>query len=117
MKDYEKAILQKIRIYAAQAIQFKEDMDFETFSSDIKTTSACVFNLFQIGELVGKLDDEFIDDNSQIPWRKIKGLRNRIAHGYEDIKLNIVWDVIIESLPELIKQIDIMDVNSLGADN
>ena len=79
--------------------------DYEYFSKDAKTMAACVLNLSQIGELAGRLDDNFIEANNQIPWRKMKGLRNRIVHDYEGIKLNIVWDVLVDFLPELIEKI------------
>lgn len=102
----EKAILEKLKDYASQAIQFKGDMTFEEFSNDLKTISACVFSLSQIGELVSRLDVEFVEANNQIPWRKIKGMRNRIVHDYEGIQLNIVWDVLVDFLPELIKSIN-----------
>ncbi|MEN3002945.1 HepT-like ribonuclease domain-containing protein [Dehalobacterium formicoaceticum] len=102
----EKAILEKLKDYASQAIQFKDDMTFEEFSNDLKTISACVFSLSQIGELVSRLDVEFVEANNQIPWRKIKGMRNRIVHDYEGIQLNIVWDVLVDFLPELIKSIN-----------
>ena len=106
MKEREKSIVQKMRAYAEQAMQFKADMNFETFSKDAKTMSACVFNLSQIGELAGRLEDEFIEENSHIPWRKMIGMRNRIVHDYEGIRINIVWDVIVDSLPEFIHNID-----------
>lgn len=44
---------------------------------------ACVFNLSQIGELVNKLDKEFIESYPEIPWFKMRGLRNRIVHDCE----------------------------------
>jgi uncharacterized protein with HEPN domain len=50
MKEHEKVILEKIKVYAIQAIQFKGDMDFVEFSSDAKTIAACVLNLSQVGE-------------------------------------------------------------------
>ena len=106
MKEHEKVILEKIKTYAAQAIQFKADLGFEEFSKDTKTIAACVLNLSQIGELAGRLDDEFIEANEQIPWRKMKGMRNRVVHDYEGIQLNIVWDVLVDFLPELIEKID-----------
>ena len=108
MKDREKVILEKIKVYAEQAIRFKGEMDFSAFSEDEKTIAACVFNLSQIGELAGRLDDEFLKENDLIPWRKIRGMRNRIAHDYEGIQLNIVWDVLVDFLPELIENIDKM---------
>ena len=109
MKDREKIILDKIKIYAIQTIEFICDIDFQTFSNDIKTIAACVHNLSQIGELVGRLDEDFIESNPKIPWRKIRGMRNRIVHDYEGIQLNIVWDVLVEFLPELITNIDTID--------
>jgi len=106
MKEHEKVILEKVRTYAVQAIQFKGDIDFTAFSADAKTIAACVLNLSQIGELVGRLDDGFIETNAQVPWRKIRGMRNRIVHDYEGIQLNLVWDVLENFLPELIESID-----------
>lgn len=106
MKEHERIILEKIKLYAEQAMQFKENMTFEEFSNDPKTISACVFNLSQIGELVTRLDFEFLEVNSQIPWHKIRGMRNRIIYDYEGIKFNIVWDVLVDFLPELIKNIN-----------
>jgi uncharacterized protein with HEPN domain len=106
MKKHEKIILDKISAYAKQAMEFKGNTDFLTFSNDKKTIAACVHNLSQIGELVGRLDDDFIESNQEIPWRKIRGMRNRIVHDYEGIKLNIVWDVLQDFLPELIKAVD-----------
>ncbi len=106
MKEHERNVLEKIKIYAEQAMQFKEGMTFEEFSDDSKTISACVFNLSQIGELVTRLDSEFLEENKQIPWHKMRGMRNRIIHDYEGIQLNIVWDVLVEFLPELIKNIN-----------
>lgn len=106
MKEHEKIILSKIKVYAEQAMLFKESMTFEEFSSDPKTISACVFNLSQIGELVTRLDYEFLETSCHIPWRKMRGMRNRIIHDYEGIRLNIVWDVLVDFLPELIKNIN-----------
>ena len=106
MKKHEIIILEKIKKYAVQAIQFINYMDFEIFSNDDKTIAACVFNLSQIGELVMRFDDEFINSHTQIPWRKIKGLRNRIVHDYEGVQYNIIWDILINFLPELIENIN-----------
>ena len=41
-----------------------------------------------MGELTNKLDNEYLNKHSDIPWFKIKGLRNRIVHDYEGINLN-----------------------------
>lgn len=35
----------------------------------------------------------------------MRGMRNRIAHGYCDINLDVVWDTVQTALPELLKQL------------
>ena len=42
----------------------------------------------------------------QIPWRSIKGMRNRIVHDYENVDLAVLWGTITKSLPTLIENID-----------
>ncbi|MCL2055192.1 MAG: DUF86 domain-containing protein [Oscillospiraceae bacterium] len=110
MREYELTVLKKINSYANQTIEFKGDIEFSEFCTDFKTISACVFNLSQIGELSGKLGDDFKSAACHIPWQKIKGLRNRIVHDYEGIQYNMIWDVLVNFLPKLIEDIgEILD--------
>jgi uncharacterized protein with HEPN domain len=44
---------------------------------------------------------DFANAHSQIPWRNMRGMRNRIAHGYFDIDLEVVWDTVQTALPPL----------------
>ena len=108
MTGRDKIILDKIKSYAIQAVQFLGGMDFAEFTNDDKTMVACIFNLGQIGELATKLGSEFIENTPHVPWRKIRGMRNRIVHDYEGIQLNIIWDVLVNFLPRLIEDIDAM---------
>jgi len=108
MKESNKIIVEKIRYYALQTLDFNNGLTFEEFSADAKTISACFFNLSQIGELVGKLETDLTESNSHIPWRKIKGMCNKIVHDYEGIQLNIVWDVLTEFIPQLVENINVI---------
>ncbi|HBJ70744.1 MAG TPA: hypothetical protein DDZ09_21355, partial [Alcaligenes faecalis] len=40
------------------------------------------------------LDLEFAQAHGQVPWRNMRGMRNRIAHGYFDVNLDVVWDTV-----------------------
>ena len=48
---------------------------------------------------------QFTVIHGQVPWRNLRGMRNRIAHGYLDINLDVVWDTVQTALPELLKQL------------
>jgi len=67
---------------------------------------ACLINLVNIGEMVNRLSDEFIEEHSAIEWHKIKALRNIIAHDYFGIDYDEIWSVINLHLPLLKQFID-----------
>jgi uncharacterized protein with HEPN domain len=65
-------------------------------------------SLIIIGEASTKVMDgyaEFADAHPEVPWRGMRGMRNRIAHGYFDINLDVVWDTVQTALPDLLKQL------------
>lgn len=60
--------------------------------------------LYDIGEQVYGLSQEFKDMHPEIPWSNIAGLRHRLVHDYEATNWEIVSDVLFEHLPEAICQ-------------
>ena len=50
----------------------------------------------------------FLDQHPQIPWRNMKGMRNRIAHGYFDINLEVVWQTVQTALPPLLQDLPVI---------
>lgn len=90
---------------AEQACTYVEGLDKETFLADKRTQQAVILNLLIIGEAATKLlkdHEAFIASYPQVPWRSMKGMRNRIAHGYFDINLDVVWETVDTALPELL---------------
>ncbi len=45
------------------------------------------------------------NNHSEIPWRAIKGMRNRIVHEYGDVEISIVYETVVSDLPVLLKQL------------
>jgi uncharacterized protein with HEPN domain len=79
------------------------------FKQDKRTQQAVVMSLIVLGEAATKVMDqhpEFADQHPEIPWRSMRGMRNRIAHGYFDIDLTVVWDTLQTALPALKAQLD-----------
>lgn len=68
-----------------------------------------IYSLLIVGEAATKIMErfpEFAAENSHIPWRSMRGMRNRFAHGYFDINLDVVWDTVQVAVPELLSQIE-----------
>lgn len=61
--------------------------------------------ILQIGELSTKLSDNIKKEIPDIPWHQIKGLRNYLAHDYGSIRLEDMWDTILNDIPPLEKAI------------
>ena len=98
-------IVNKIIAYGEKIIDYCKEETYDSFSGNSMLMEACVFNLSQIGELSGKLDDTFVNEHTDMPWRELRGLRNRIVHDYEGVNLMLVWDIIREDLPDLIQRL------------
>lgn len=91
-----------------QACAYVEGLSKEEFLNDKRTQQAVILNLILIGEEATKLlkdDEAFANQHPQVPWRSMKGMRNRIAHGYFEINLETVWDTIQTALPQLSAQL------------
>jgi len=73
----------------------------ERFIQSTTYQNAVCMCILQIGELIGKLSDGFREHHTDIPWHKIRGMRNFVAHEYGKLDLEIVWYTATVSVPEL----------------
>jgi uncharacterized protein with HEPN domain len=94
---------------ANDARRFIDGMSKEDFLADKRTQQAVVMSLVIIGEAAARIMDkhsQFVADHSEIPWRGMRGMRNRVTHGYFDIDINVVWDTTKTALPDLVLQLE-----------
>lgn len=64
-----------------------------------------------IGEAATKVMDghaEFTQAHAEVPWRSMRNMRNRMAHGYFDINLDVVWETAQEWVPQLLRQLIVL---------
>lgn len=85
--------------------KFVGSMNYEEFIRDDKTSTAVVKKIEIIGEAIKNIPKDIRASYSNIPWRDIIGMRNKIAHDYFGIDYEIVWKVIKEKLPALKVQV------------
>ena len=98
MKDEKK--LQDI-LAAIEAIETYSVSGYDEFLSDPKTQDAILYNLIIIGEAANQITDEFQEKYSTLPWSSMIGTRNIIVHGYDQVKLQIVWEILQRDLETL----------------
>jgi uncharacterized protein with HEPN domain len=80
---------------------FVEGFDFEEFSKDPKTIYAVVRALEIIGEATKKLPNFLKVEHPEVPWRDMTGFRDKVAHGYFVVDLEVVWDTAVNDAPSL----------------
>lgn len=76
---------------------FVDGLEKDDFLEDKRTQQAVIMSLIIMGEASTKVMDDYVEfsqKHSDIPWRNMRGMRNRIAHGYFDINLDVVWDTV-----------------------
>jgi uncharacterized protein with HEPN domain len=71
------------------------------FFVDEMVQSAVIRQLEIVGEAVRNLSGELKARETKIPWRDIAGTRDKLIHGYFSVKLDVVWNVVVQELPSL----------------
>lgn len=80
----------------------------EDFEEDTEFQFASGMCIIQLGELVARLDEDFIKKYPDIPWRQIKGMRNIYAHDYDIVDNDLIWETITVEIPELKKNLQLI---------
>lgn len=81
----------------------------DDFNDNYQIFDATMMNFVVIGEMVNKLSDEFKNTHPEIEWIKIKGFRNVVAHDYFGIDAEEVWQIIINKIPSLKADIQLLN--------
>jgi len=123
--DNVKRNISVIRSILNYCVQIKEMTErfgdsIDEFTNDYAYRHACTMCILQIGELSTQLSDDFKCVYDEIPWKRIKAMRNIFAHTYEKINIEQTWNTIKENIPELagfcqiiVKQYDLLDSPAL----
>ena len=85
--------------------EFIGTMNYEEFAKDKKTLSAVIWKFEIIGEATKNISNEIFLKYNNIPWAEMARMRDRLIHGYESIKPEIIWKTIKDDLPNLIDKL------------
>ncbi len=81
-------------------------MDWQQFSTDLKTQYAVDRSFEIIGEATRQLPDDFMQKQDHIEWNKMIAFRNLLIHEYFRVEREIEWNIIQHTLPELKEKIE-----------
>lgn len=83
----------------------KEKTQKELAENEILVDSV-LFRLIQISENSDKLTEDFKRFHSIIPWRAMKGMRNKIVHEYGNVDMSVVYDTVKNDIPALLEELE-----------
>ncbi|MCL2015597.1 MAG: DUF86 domain-containing protein [Defluviitaleaceae bacterium] len=83
-------------------VDFTQSVSFKQFEDDKKLNKAVIYSLLNLGELMKSFPEDDKLANSKIPWKTIIGFRDRAAHGYKELRLDIVWSIVTKHIPPLL---------------
>jgi uncharacterized protein with HEPN domain len=93
-------------IDACEKIQrFTAGMDFAVFAADERTRDAVIRNLEVIGEAAKNLPDDVTARAPSVEWRKIRGMRDVLVHGYFGMDVRVVWSTATTKLDALMRAV------------
>lgn len=81
-------------------------MTRQDFLRDTQVQDAVIRRLEIIGEAAGRISPEFRAAHPEIQWSEIRGMRNQMIHGYDNVDVDIVWDTVERDIPHLIQIIE-----------
>ena len=108
MKYSDEQRIRKIYEYAFKLQRYIEEKSItrEDLLKDFSLQWLVTTPLYNIGEHVYYLSDEYKEAHDNIQWTMISGLRHRLVHDYDGTNWNIIVDVVFEELPVLLKQLN-----------
>ena len=97
----DREFLQDILDAIQRVETYTTGLTFEQFLEDFKTQDAILRNIQVLGEAIKNLSPSLRNSTSDIPWKEMAGMRDRIIHRYFGIDFDIVWKVSKDELPAL----------------
>jgi len=91
---------------ARKALEFTRNCDRADLDRDEKLALSVVRLLEILGEAAKTVSEQCRERHPEIPWRQIGAARNRLIHGYFDVDLDVVWNIVSADLPVLLARLE-----------
>ena len=78
----------------------------QTFLGNTQLQDSVIRRLEIIGEAAGRVSRQLRDENPDVPWSEMRGMRNWVIHRYDDVDMDVVWETVEQNIPRLIAQLE-----------
>jgi uncharacterized protein with HEPN domain len=106
MPPSDDELLYDIVDFAREALDFAAGRTFDDLTEDRALELILTKLVENVGEAASQLSQARRAAIPGVPWRDIIGMRHRIVHGYRDVDLNVVWEVVDGDLPRLLAMLE-----------
>lgn len=107
-KREDTVILQDIVEAIERVETYTKGMSYQQFISDRKTQDAVVRNLEIVGEATKNLTEKTKQQNPDVSWKSMAGMRDKLIHDYFGVNYDVVWTIINEDLEELSSSLELV---------
>lgn len=102
----DEALLLDMLLAARDAMEFVAEPDQPRSETSRLHQNAVIRSIEIIGEAAGKVSHGFQQAHTKIPWSAIVGMRHRLIHDYNQVRIDLVWDVARIRWPELVAALE-----------
>ena len=99
--ERDEVYLRHIRDAIAAIEEYASGVAFDAFSRNRLLQDGVIRELEIIGEAAKNVSAEFREANSDVPWRDIAGMRDKLIHEYFGVDMEAVWNTVVQDIPEL----------------
>jgi len=92
------ALLLDMLLAARDAVEFVAELDEASFEASRLHQAAVIRCIEIVGEAAGKVSEDFRISQPRLPWREMTGMRHRLVHGYAEVRMGVVWQVVRDDL-------------------
>ncbi len=106
MSDPDRIRLRHMLDAATEALAFAAGRTKPDLLADRQLALALIKEIEIVGEAASRISAETKEEQPDIPWSAIVGMRNRLIHAYAEIDLEVVWSAVATDLPRLVRIVE-----------